>query len=94
MPQKFLILNGAMRNVPIEGQWHGSKSVKVTPGGDLIFLRKAKDDVLNAGQTPSSTLKATQKLMIQIEDEINRLEKKERKQFSAGFEKALAGKFE
>lgn len=60
-----------------------------TPGGDLTFLRKAKKDVLNAGKTPPSTLKATQKLMFQINAEIKRLEKKERKQFSAGFENAL-----
>jgi len=51
----------------------------------LILLRKAKSDVLNAGRTPPSTLQATQRLFQQIDNEIKRLEKKERRQFSAGF---------
>jgi len=70
------------------------KISQATSGGDLVLLGKAKDDVLNAGRTPPSTLKASQKLMSQIDAEVKRLEKIERKQFSAGFENALAGKFE
>jgi len=61
-------------------------------GGDLILLRKAKRDVLNAGRTPPSTLQATQKLLQQIGNEIKRLETKERRQFSTGFQSALSGK--
>lgn len=70
------------------------KICQSTPGGDLILLRKAYDDILNAGRTPPATLKATQKLMSQIDAGIKRLEKKQQKQFSAGFQNALARKFE
>jgi hypothetical protein len=68
------------------------KISQTTAGGDLVLLRKAEKDVLNAGMTPPSTLKATQKLMAQIESEIKRLKKKEEKKFSAGFENAMNGK--
>ena len=60
-----------------------------TSGGDLILLRKAKEDVLNAG---GASPKAAEKLMSQIENEIKRLEKRERKHFSASFQNALSGK--
>lgn len=70
------------------------KISQATDGGDLILLRKAKKDVMNGARTPPSTLKATQKLMFQINDEIKRLEKKEGKKFSRGFENALGGKSE
>ncbi len=60
------------------------------PWGNLALLGKAKSDALNAGRTPPSTLKATQKLFAQIEAEVKRIEKKGRRQFNAGFEKALA----
>ena len=60
-------------------------------GGNIALLRKAKDDVLNAGKTPPATMKATQKLMAQIEAEIKNLKKTERKNFSKGFENALFG---
>ena len=68
--------------------------ISQTGGGDLVLLRKAQEDVLNAGMTPPSTLKATQKLMAQIEVEIKRLKRKEQKKFSSGFENALSGKFD
>ena len=68
------------------------KISQTSEGGNLTLLRKAKKDVLNAGKTPPSTLKATQKLYQQIENEIKRLEKKERREFSAGFQNALSGK--
>jgi len=61
--------------------------ISQSTGGDLILLKKAFKDVLNC--TPSAT---SQKLVVQMESEIKRLEKKERKQFSSGFGGALAGK--
>jgi tetratricopeptide (TPR) repeat protein len=66
------------------------KMSQAKPGGNLALLRKAMSDVLNAGRTPPSTLRATQKLLSQIEAEIKKVEKKEQRQFSAGFEKALS----
>ena len=46
------------------------------------------------GVNPSPTLKATQKLMAQIEVEIKRLKRKEQRKFSSEFENALSGKFD
>lgn len=56
-----------------------------TRGGDMVRLRKAKHNLLNAD--PGD---ATRKLMYSITDEIDKLEKKEQQRFSSGFASGFA----
>lgn len=58
-----------------------------TPSGDLKRLRQAMKDVLNAD--PGN---ATKILLLQVEVEIKKVEKRERNHFSAGFAAAMTGR--
>ena len=57
-----------------------------TNGGDLPRLKGALDDVLN-----SDPGDATRKLLLRIETEKKRQEKRERQKFSSGFASAMSG---
>jgi hypothetical protein len=66
------------------------KISQTTPGGNLALLRNARSDALNSGTTSPSSRRAVQILLSQIESEIKMIEKKGRRQFVEGFEKALS----